>query len=210
MQDTENKTEYQVIELMQLLPICKDIIKQYCIENEIDNEKEIHPSTWSDILDTINERLITDGRILKTETNRYNQYDLDSVIYLYNKVYVKLCNIYIQEINQKDFLILSGIDKQSLYNWSSNSNSNSLSTKSFDFIGKINEDNEASVWKLMLADRGNPNKYFGKLNRYHGWNGSGTVAEKKAIATRTPEQIAAEYGQTGPQIAQKPLELPDV
>lgn len=170
MQDAQ-----QEVTLYSVLNIAKDIISNYCTRNEIENEKEIHPATWCDVLDEINAAVFPKGNtLLKTESNLYNQYDLDKVIYLYTKVYTKLCNIYIQEINQKDFLILSGIDKQSLYNWSG---SNKLSTSTFDFIEKINEDNEASVWNLMRGDKGNPNKYFGKLNRYHGWNGAGTVSE---------------------------------
>ncbi len=187
------------VTLDSLFAMSKDIIKQYCIEHEIEDEKEIHPSTWCDILDEINETLITDGRILKTETNKYNQYDIERVIYLYNKVYVKLCNIYIQEINQRDFLILSGIDKQSLYNWSG---SNRPSSTSFDFIEKINEDNEASVWNLMRGDKGNPNKYFGKLNRYHGWNGAGTTSERNTKSALP----AAELPKLGQEV--KPIEIP--
>lgn len=183
------------VTLENIFVIAKDIIKNYCIENEIENEKEIHPSVWCDILDEINAVAFPKGsKLLKTDTNQYNQYNLDKVIYLYNKVYVKLCNIYIQEINQKDFLLLSGIDKQSLYNWSSNSNNSSiLSSTSFDFIAKINEDNEQSVWNLMRGDKGNPNKYFGKLNRYHGWNGAGTTAE----ASRKQSLTAAELPKLG-------------
>lgn len=174
------------ITLESLFAMSKDIIKQYCIDHEIDDEREIHPSTWCDILDEINETLIADGRILKTESNKYNQYDIQRVIYLYTKVYTKLCNIYIQEINQRDFLILSGIDKQSLYNWSGN---NRLSTASFDFIEKLREDNEASVWNLMRGDKGNPNKYFGKLNRYHGWNGAGTTSERATKSSLTAADV---------------------
>lgn len=175
------------VTLENLFTISKDIIKTYCLENDIEDEKEIHPATWCDILDEINSALLSDGsRLLKTETNKYNQYDIERVIYLYNKVYVKLCNIYIQEINQRDFLILSGIDKQSLYNWSGN---NKLSATSFDFIEKINEDNEASVWNLMRGDKGNPNKYFGKLNRYHGWNGAGTISEKNTRQSLTAAEL---------------------
>lgn len=180
------------ITLENIFVIAKDIIKQYCVNNEIDSEKEIHPANWSDILDEINAALIPKGStLLKTESNLYNQYDIEKVIYLYERVYKKLCNIYIQEINQKDFLILSGIDKQSLYNWSG---SNKLSSESFDFIEKLREDNEQSVWNLMRGDKGNPNKYFGKLNKYHGWNGSGTISD----ASRNKGALtAAELPQLG-------------
>lgn len=208
--------EAEEISLENIFAISKNMIQKYCEQNGIDDEKAIHPANWSDILDEINNALLPRGsRLLKMQGNLYNQYDLGKVVYLYERVYKKLCNIYIQEINQKDFLILSGIDKQSLYNWSNNINNTNininsdsdinnnsddsinsdvlLSCKSFDFIEKINEDNEASLWGLMKGDKGNPNKWFGKMNRYHGWNGAGTTAE----VSRKQSLTAAELPKLG-------------
>ena len=51
------------------------------------------------------------------------------------------------------------------------------------------QDNENSLWGLMLGDKGNPNKYFGKLNRYHGWNGAGTTSQPTNKATLSLEDI---------------------
>lgn len=194
----------QNVELENILSIAKDIIKNYCIDNYVDDEYAIHPANWCDILDEIHQAVFSNNsNILKTETNLYNQYDLEKVIYLYNRVYVKLCNKYIQEICQKDFLILSGIDKQSLYNWSGN---NKLSSSSFDFIEKINEDNEASLWALMKGDKGNPNKWFGKMNKYHGWNGSGTTSghgdNKQQIGASGLKQLGLEMSVTDGKTAQ--------
>ena len=58
-----------------------------------------------------------------------------------------------------------GMDKQTLYNWSSK--------ESFDLQEKIAEDNQESLEKLMFDRRNNPMKYLPKLNRYHGYNMSG-------------------------------------
>lgn len=200
MQDEYN---IQVVDLENVFNIAKDVITDYCIEHQIEDEKKIHPNTWNDVLDEICQRIfVNNPRILKTDSNTYNQYDKEKVLYVYDRVYKKLCNIYIQEICQQGFITLCGIDKQTLYNWSSGT----LSTPSFDLQEKIREDNENSIWGLMRGDGGNPNKYFGKLNKYHGWNGSGTTNEKakqgalsaselpKLGGTAANPQIVAEIG----------------
>lgn len=199
------ETEYiQTIDNLDcILPIAKDTITSYCIENQIEDEKKIHPNTWNDILDEICQRVfVNNPRILKTESCNHNQYDKDKVLYIYNRVYKKLCNIYVQEICQQGFITLCGIDKQTLYNWSNGT----PSSPPFDLQEKIREDNEESVWGLMRGDAGNPNKYFGKLNKYHGWNGSGTTstgAMKQAISL---EDLRGKIGALGVQKAVEVLQ----
>lgn len=182
----QDEYHIQVVDLENVFNISKDIITEYCIEHQIEDEKKIHPNTWNDVLDEICQRIFASNpKILKTDSNTYNQYDKEKVLYIYDRVYKKLCNIYIQEICQQGFIILCGIDKQTLYNWSSGT----LSTPSFDLQEKIREDNENSIWGLMRGDNGNSNKYFGKLNKYHGWNGSGTTNEKTKQGVLTAEDL---------------------
>lgn len=153
-------------------PAIMDLIKNYCINNDLD-EKNIHPTLWNDILDEINTRIIKpNNRLLKTETNRYNQYDKDRVYILYESIYKKICNKYIQEISLQGFVDMSGIEKQSIYNWA-----NEPSLKSFDLHQKIMQDNEQSLTALMIGDKGIPTKYLAKLNRYHDWNMPGVTRE---------------------------------
>lgn len=161
---------FQTVE--DMLPAVKDLIVNYCIDNDID-EKNIHPTLWNDILDEIYTRIIKpNNRLLKTDTNRYNQYSKDKVYILYNYIYKKICNKYIQEISLQGFINMSGIEKQSFYNWSDES-----SAKSLDLHEKIMQDNEQSLTSLMIGDKGIPTKYLAKLNRYHGWNMPGVTRE---------------------------------
>ena len=155
-----------------MLPAVKDLIVNYCIDNEVD-EKNIHPTLWNDILDEIKIHIVKpNNRLLKTDTNRYNQYDKDKVYILYNYIYKKICNKYIQEISLQGFINMSGIEKQSFYNWAEG-----LGAKSFDLHEKIMQDNEQSLTSLMIGDKGIPTKYLAKLNRYHGWNMPGVTRE---------------------------------
>ena len=155
-----------------MLPAVKDLIVNYCIDNEVD-EKSIHPTLWNDILDEIKIHIVKpNNRLLKTDTNRYNQYDKDKVYILYNYIYKKICNKYIQEISLQGFINMSGIEKQSFYNWVEGP-----SAKSLDLHEKIMQDNEQSLTSLMIGDKGIPTKYLAKLNRYHGWNMPGVTRE---------------------------------
>ena len=155
-----------------MLPAVKDLIVNYCIDNDID-EKNIHPTLWNDILDEINIRIIKpNNRLLKTINNINNQYDKDKVYILYNYIYKKISNKYIQEISLQGFVTMSGIDKQTMYNWTEKPSANGI-----DLHEKIMQDNEQSLTSLMIGDKGIPTKYLAKLNRYHGWNMPGVTRE---------------------------------
>ena len=155
-----------------MLPAVKDLIVNYCIDNEVD-EKNIHPTLWNDILDEINIRIIKpNNRLLKTINNINNQYDKDKVYILYNYIYKKISNKYIQEISLQGFVTMSGIDKQTMYNWTEKPSANGI-----DLHEKIMQDNEQSLTSLMIGDKGIPTKYLAKLNRYHGWNMPGVTRE---------------------------------
>lgn len=164
------------------------IVSMYCDDNNIE-EDNIYPSIWTDILTEIYERVyLQDITLLRDVPNKSNQYNYDKVLKAYY-IYKRLCNSHCQEVSLKGFLTMSGIDKQSIYNWASSG--------TFDLHEKIMEDNQESLEKLMFDRRNNPMKYLPKLNRYHGYNMSGVRenTQNKAINKQTPEQIAQQYGE---------------
>ena len=153
-------------------PAIMDLITNYCIDNEIDG-KNIHPTLWNDILDEINTRIVKPNiNLIKVIGNINNQYDQEKVVELYN-IYKKICNKHTQEISISGFNIISGIDKQTFYNWEIGG----PSAIGFDFRQKIMQDNEQSLTALMIGDKGIPTKYLAKLNRYHDWNMPGVTRE---------------------------------
>lgn len=162
----EQESEYtQFISCVEDMPaIAADIVSKYCEVNNID-EMDIYPSIWNDIITELYIKLFRPcSRLLKTDSNMYNQYDVDKVLYIYNNIYKRLCNKHCQEISQKGFCDMAGIDKQTLYNWKS------LSSSRFDLQEKIMEDNEESLFSLMKDRRNNPMKILPKLNKVHGWS----------------------------------------
>lgn len=183
MEKVQYQDEYiQTIACVEDMPnVAIDIVSSYCTMHDID-EKDIYPSIWDDIIDELYIKLFKPcNRLLKTESNLYNQYDKGKVEYIYKYIYKRLCNSHCQEVSQKGFLDMSGIDKQTLYNWKGDGPSSS----SFDLQEKIMEDNEQSLFALMKDRRNNPMKLLPKLNKVHGWNmpGIGARNEKKTALT---------------------------
>ena len=173
--------------------VAADIVKSYCDRYGID-ERDIYPSIWSDIITELYIKLFRPcNRLLKTDSNLYNQYDKEKVEYIYKYIYKRLCNSHCQEVNQKGFLDMSGIDKQTLYNWKSEK----LGSSSFDLQEKIMEDNEQSLFALMKDRRNNPMKYLPKLNKVHDWNMPGIGSrqtERKSISAEEIRQLLPQSG----------------
>ena len=93
---------------------------------------------------------------------------------------------------------MTGIGKQTLYDWESGS----LSSQRSDLREKIMQDNEESLFNLMKDRRYNPMKILPKLNKVHHWNMPGVKTEKPAEALGADALI-----QLGQQ--PRPLELSD-
>nr|DAJ12241.1 MAG TPA: DNA-packaging protein [Bacteriophage sp.] len=180
-----NKNIQTIASVEDMPAIAADIVTNYCIDNDID-EKDIYPSIWADIITELYNTLFFPNRnLLKLNKNldvncKSSVYDFDNVVYVYNNIYKRLCNKHCQEVTQKGFCDMIGIDPQTLYNWS---NSNCSSSARFDLHQKIMQDNEESLFNLMKDRRNNPMKYLPKLNKVHSWNMPGVrdANTRKAI-----------------------------
>lgn len=167
--------DIQIIDSVEMFPIvAKDIVKNYCLEHDI-KENDIYPSIWSDIIYEIYISLIKPNiNLLKVNGLNHNEYDKEKINFVYLNVYKRLCDSHCQEVSQKGFLDMVGIDKQTLYNWR---DGKGLNAASFDLHQKIQEDNEESLFNLMKDRRNNPMKILPKLNKVHGWNMPGTKTQ---------------------------------
>ncbi len=180
---TEYTQEYiqTIASVEDMVPVAKSIVEDYCINNGI-NEADIFPSIWNDIITELNVTLFKPcHKLLKKPNAQYNEYNIEAVEYIYNNIYKRLCNSHCQEISLKGFLDMSGIHRQTLYDWESGV----LSTQRSDIHQKIMQDNEESLFALMKDRRNNPMKLLPKLNKVHGWNMPGIGAknaEKPALS----------------------------
>nr|DAH21300.1 MAG TPA: DNA-packaging protein [Bacteriophage sp.] len=164
----EQESEYtQFISCVEDMPaVASDIVSKYCEINNID-ESDIYPSIWNDVITELYIKLFSlCNKLLKKDNAQYNDYDIDRVVYIYNNIYKRLCNKHCQEVSQKGFCDMTGINKQTLYDWANGR----LSSQRSDLQEKIMEDNEESLFSLMKDRRNNPMKILPKLNKVHGWS----------------------------------------
>lgn len=202
--------DIQTITSVEDMPaIARDIVTKYCDRNGIE-ENDIFPSIWNDIISELYFELFQRcNRLLKIGDNMHNEYDRNKVYYIYECIYKRLCNSHCQEITLKGFCDMTGIHKQTLYNWANDnkyiynssgnvvSNSDNsmwdsdiLSISRFDLHEKIMSDNEESLFALMKDRRMNPMKVLPKLNKVHGWNMAGVSAQATKQAL-TSEDVKA-------------------
>lgn len=176
----------QAINSVEDMPaVAADIVRSYCERNNLE-EADIYPTIWNDIITELNIKLFKPcNRLLKTESNMYNQYDINKVEYIYINIYKRLCDSHCQEVSQKGFLDMTGIGKKTLYDW----DSGRLSSQSSALRQKIAEDNEESLFALMKDRRNNPMKYLPKLNKVHNWNMPGVSTRKESERLLTAAEL---------------------
>ena len=166
-------------------PVARDIVTQYCVNNSI-TESDIFPSIWNDIITELYIKLFKPCHKLLKKTNAiHNEYDISKVEYVYIYIYKRLCNSHCQEITLKGFLDMTGIAKQSIYDWENCR----LSSQRSDLHQKIMEDNEESLFALMKDRRNNPMKVLPKLNKVHGWNMPGVGAKQPDKQTLSAAEL---------------------
>lgn len=185
--------DIKAIDQSNCISIVKDIIFKYCAVNDLD-EHDIPPQIWNDIIDEIYINVFKDNTILlKDEYRLHNEYNQDKVLYIYNYIYKRICNNHCQEVTLKGFIDMTGIDKQTIYNWKSSNNR-------FDLHEKIMDDNEQSLEAMLHDKRINPMKVLPSLNKKHGWNLPGVSREKASdtvIPLSTLPQLNAINGTIG-------------
>lgn len=195
------RVEYDIqsIATVEDMPaVAKSIVEDYCIHNEID-EKDIYPSIWNDIITELHIKLFAPcHNILRLKGGIHNEYDISSIEYVYNNIYKRLCNSHCQEITLKGFLDMTGISKQSIYDW----NSGVLSSQRSDLHEKIMQDNEESLFSLMKDRRNNPMKYLPKLNKVHNWNMPGVSSRQADKQSLTAAELP-QLGQNNPVLIDK-------
>ena len=185
--------DIKAIDQSNCISIVKDIITGYCAANDLE-EHDIPPQIWNDIIDEIYINVFKDNTILlKDIPSPYNQYNQDKVLYIYNYIYKRICNNHCQEVTLKGFIDMTGIDKQTIYNWKS-------SNTRFDLHEKIMDDNEQSLEAMLHDKRINPMKVLPSLNKKHGWNLPGVSREKAsdtAISLSELQHLGAINGTIG-------------
>jgi len=198
-------------------------LQMFCEEQGIEDMKKESQSVWNAALMYIKKYVFNipgilkrtkplDGYVNNKYNNKYNNinlsncnaYDIDKVDGVCN-YYIYLCYLYNKSISIQGFSKLTGINQDTIHDWGNEINK--LSTSSCEIYQKLTAERENS-WTAKLENMNHPTAIAILLNKHYGYNLPGVTKEQKQIQGRTPEQIAAEYGQ---EINEKPSlpKLPD-
>lgn len=103
-----------------------------------------------------------------TNHNRMNYELLDRIV---DQIYIPLCMNYSKEASINGFCFLTGLKPDSVMEWKHND----VTSPSYNLYKKIVNMNEETLSDIIVSGRCNPMGALAKLNRYHTWNGAGTV-----------------------------------
>lgn len=165
-------------------------IKCFCEENNITDICSISQSVFNGMLIYIYRKCFKDTNKLKNgniynigvntvcNCNSYN-------ISLINKLcdyYIYLCRLYDKEISLTGFSYLTGIDKDTFYDWRDGDRKR-LSFEHMEIYKKLNQGREESLSDKLATGNKNPVGILAILNHHYNWAGVGNMQERKPTAT---------------------------
>lgn len=182
-------------------------------EQKIDDMKTISQSVWNGFLMYTYRKLFKGTRKLFDPNNSHNAYNyllLDNIC----NYYIYLCTIYDKEISITGFSYLTGVDSETINNWSYNNNiynadntdniiikntDGSISTVKASCLRiglykKLVKGREESLTAKLATANKNPVGIMAILNHHYGWNMPGVrEAVKPTIEQVTPDAISTTY-----------------
>ena len=148
-------------------------LEQYCIDHEIKRKDlyTIDQSRWNSVLLDIYKHVFKPTPN-NNPNNRYNgksniDYSNRELLNNVCDIYINLCCEYSKEVSIMGFSKLTGIHKDTLYEWLNNRETESGSS---DLVQKLNDEREESLSVRLVSGKGNPVGILGILNRHYGWN----------------------------------------
>ena len=152
-----------------------NLISEFVEVYNLPGPTELTQNTWSACLMYIRDHFFkVDGyRILMREDNR-SIYDTEKLWQVLDR-YIYLCQLYDKEVSVMGFTYLTGVKKDIIYQWASDSETyrhgyNKLNDAPYDFAKTLIEANEASLSNILVTGKRNAVAILGALNHRHAWN----------------------------------------
>ena len=141
--ETVNSVESVEVDPVNLRALVDDVITDYCMRDDLD-ESDIPPQIWNDIIEEIRVTLFEkNGNLLWIDGKIGTEYNDEKVMDAYD-IYKRICNRHCQVVNIKGFLDMTGINKQTLYDW--NRDSSYCICYLFDFQIRVKESKRRRKW----------------------------------------------------------------
>lgn len=196
MLKVEENKDFQDIDIIQDEFIF--LVDEFCQLHKIDDMVKESQNRFNAALTYIYTHKIKNTFDIKPKEDIYHRIDIDTLIYIYNNIYVHLCNIYNKVVNISSFSYLVGIDHNTLLNWLNEYNDyyslngddtkDKLNIKRKDFLKTAMKNNEDSLENLLTSGKTNPVGVLAVLNHSHGWNLPG-VSREVAKPVLTAENL---------------------
>ena len=184
-------------------------LSMFCEEHKIKDMTKEPQSRWNAALMYINKHVFGDKRVLKLNNtiskddtncimdNNFNMYDYDKVEYVLY-IYYYLCAMYDKECSIIGFSLLTGINRDTIYDWGTKERK--LSTKSSDIAEKLRIFREESLSNKLATGNKNPVGILAILNRHFAWNLPGVSREGTQRAIKSADQLP-KLGEINAQLA---------
>lgn len=176
----------------------EESIANYCIDHDL-KEKDLYTidqSRWNSVLLYVYKHVFKPNKKVDNKVYRYNEksnidYSNKDLLDEICDIYINLCYEYSKEVSIMGFSKLTGIQKETIYEWFNNGGS---ARGSSDIAKRLSEEREESLSDKLASGKGNPVGILGILNRHYGWNmGQPRGQESRQKAPDVP-QIAEKYG----------------
>lgn len=191
MTTTEQKTEVYNNRI-------EESIANYCIDHDLDPKElyKIDQSRWNSVLLYVYKQVF---KPCKDKDNRAYKYNEKCNVDYSNKelldnicdIYINLCYEYSKEVSIMGFSKLTGIPKETIYEWANSGGS----ARGPSYLAKrLSDEREESLSDKLASNKGNPVGILGILNRHYGWNmGQPRGPEQRQKAPDVP-LVAQKYG----------------
>lgn len=190
-------------------------LAEFCREQNIESMKDESQAVWNAALMYIKRHVFNEPGCLKSKVmqplkdtsfpgsvSTCNAYDYDLV----NRIcdyYIYMCMSYDKEISGIGFSLLTGINRDTIYDWGRDINK--LSSKGCEIAKKLSDFREESLSAKLATAKRNPVGILAILNRHYNWNLPGVSREHTSNKALT----AAELPQLGGQNGENTSMLPD-
>lgn len=149
----------------------------FCEENEIEDLKKESQSVWNSCLYYIYKHVFKSSNILKDNTlmnipnnnirSNCNRYNIDMCMRVLDIYIYDMCMKYDKEVSLIGYSTLTGIERQTVYDWSNGVNGSSAA--GIGVFQKLKAFREESLSNKLVTGAKNPVGVIAVLNRQFGW-----------------------------------------
>ena len=149
----------------------------FCEENDIEDLKKESQSVWNSCLYYIYKHVFKNTNILKDNTlmnipnnnikSSCNRYNIDMCMKVLDIYIYDMCMKYDKEVSLIGYSTLTGINRQTVYDWSNGVHGSS--TEGIDVFQKLKAFREESLSNKLVTGAKNPVGVIAVLNRQFGW-----------------------------------------